>query len=175
MSGIKRFTVFRRTAGAITTHNADQKNPDCEAQFEGVMFSDGTVCLRWLTAKRSHSIWASVEDMLAVHGHPEYGTEIEWHDGDEPEAWTRMRGTAGASRADTAEPPDMQLRVAELECEILRRDRWRMDFLTDRPFTVHRTGSGFVFLQVDDRFAGGSDLRDAVDCAMERWGDGTCE
>ncbi len=48
------------------------------------MFSDGTVVLRWLTGYRSHSVWASMDDMLAICGHPEYGTRIEFHDG-EPE------------------------------------------------------------------------------------------
>jgi hypothetical protein len=55
-------------------------NPPEVPQFEGVEFSDGTVVLRWLTDFRSHSVWASMEDMLAVHGHPEYGTHIDWVD-----------------------------------------------------------------------------------------------
>jgi hypothetical protein len=50
-------------------------------QFEGVVFSDGTVCLRWMTEHRSHSVWSSMDEMLAVHGHLEYGTEIVWMDG----------------------------------------------------------------------------------------------
>jgi hypothetical protein len=35
-------------------------------------------------------VWANLEDMLAIHGHPEYGTEIEWHDGPPPEEWLRL-------------------------------------------------------------------------------------
>ena len=72
------------------THTELQKNPESEAQFEGVIWSDGTVTLRWLTAlcvsrsSRSHSVWDSLADCLGVHGHPEYGTEIIWHDHDEP-------------------------------------------------------------------------------------------
>lgn len=55
-------------------------NPPEEPQFEGVEFSDGTVCVRWLTEFRSHSLWASYDDLEKIHGHPEYGTIIEWID-----------------------------------------------------------------------------------------------
>lgn len=51
------------------------------ADYEGVVFSDGTVVIRWCTAYRSHSVWASYEDFYQVHGHPEYGTRIDFHDG----------------------------------------------------------------------------------------------
>lgn len=49
--------------------------------YEGVIFSDGTVVLRWLTEYRSHSVWNSYAAFYQVHGHPEYGTEIRFHDG----------------------------------------------------------------------------------------------
>jgi hypothetical protein len=56
-----------------------------EPQYEGVIFSDGTVCVRWLTAYRSHSVWASWDDFYQIHGHPEYGTRIDFaDDGDAP-------------------------------------------------------------------------------------------
>jgi hypothetical protein len=55
-------------------------NPPDEPQFEGCEFSDGTVVIRWLTEYKSHSIWNSWEDLEKVHGHPEYGTHIEWFD-----------------------------------------------------------------------------------------------
>lgn len=48
--------------------------------YEGVVFSDGTVAVRWLTQYRSHSVWANWTDFYHVHGHPEYGTRIEWLD-----------------------------------------------------------------------------------------------
>lgn len=48
--------------------------------YEGVIFSDGTVVLRWLTAFRSHSVWSNWDDFYQVHGHPEYGTRIEFDD-----------------------------------------------------------------------------------------------
>ena len=49
--------------------------------YEGVIFSDGTVVIRWLTEFRSHSVWATYADFYRVHGHPEYGTVIEFDDG----------------------------------------------------------------------------------------------
>ncbi len=36
---------------------------------EGVVFSDGTVALRWRSATASTVLWASLDDALAVHGH----------------------------------------------------------------------------------------------------------
>lgn len=77
---IRRFTAYRRNISQRDTHTALHKNPDAEPQYEGAVWSDGTVTLRWLTPIRAHSVWASLYDALAIHGHPEYGTEIVWHD-----------------------------------------------------------------------------------------------
>jgi len=74
---MKTFTVYRRIIPEH--HNEDQTNPPDDPQFEGVVFTDGTVAVRWLTAKKSTSVWGSMADLLAVHGHPEYGTEVVWH------------------------------------------------------------------------------------------------
>jgi hypothetical protein len=87
---IQRFTAYRRNLSHTATHTHFQANPDDVAQFEGVIWSDGTVTLRWLTECTSHSVWASIEDCLNVHGHPEYGTEIEWHDSQAPKAWIKQ-------------------------------------------------------------------------------------
>ena len=73
--------MYRRNM-ANAPHNSDQMNAAHEPQFEGVVFSDGSVAVRWCTAKKSTSVWASIEDMLAIHGHPEYGSELVWHDGE---------------------------------------------------------------------------------------------
>jgi len=77
---MKSFVAYRRNVPDVT-HNADQKNAPDEPQFEGVVFTDGTVAIRWRTAKRSTSIWDSLDDMLAIHGHPEYQTDLVWNDG----------------------------------------------------------------------------------------------
>jgi hypothetical protein len=62
------------------THNELQANPSDEPQFEGVLFDDGKVVLHWLTTKCSISVWDSFDDMLAIHGHPEYGSVLVWHE-----------------------------------------------------------------------------------------------
>lgn len=56
-------------------------NAGAEPDYWGVIFPDGTVVVRWATAYRSHSVWACWDDFMHVHGHPEYGTVIEFADG----------------------------------------------------------------------------------------------
>lgn len=56
-------------------------NAGLTADYEGAIFTDGTVVVRWLTEYRSHSVWACWNDFYQVHGHPEYGTKIEFEDG----------------------------------------------------------------------------------------------
>jgi hypothetical protein len=48
------------------------------AQYQGVIFADGTVAMRWLTLTRSVSTWDCFADMFEAHGRPEYGTRIVW-------------------------------------------------------------------------------------------------
>ena len=37
---------------------------------EGVVFSDGTVALRWVVGEhRSTVLWPSIEAVIAIHGH----------------------------------------------------------------------------------------------------------
>ena len=74
---MKTFTMYRRKV-PWETHNAFQANPVDEPQFEGVVFTDGTCAIRWLTEKGSTAVWASFEDMMVIHGHPEYGSELVW-------------------------------------------------------------------------------------------------
>ena len=97
---MKRFTAYRRNISQRDTHTALHKNADSEPQYEGVIWSDGTVTLRWLTPIRAHSVWASLYDALAIHGHPEYGTEIIWHDCDPPQEWQDQVATAALRALD---------------------------------------------------------------------------
>jgi len=76
---MRRFKVYRPHPPKNYVQEG-YANPPHEVQLEGVVFSDGTCAIRWLTETRSHSIWASFEDFLKIHGHPEYGTEILWLD-----------------------------------------------------------------------------------------------
>lgn len=91
-TSIIRFTAFRRglsqlVAAGSVSHTSDQRNADDLPQYEGVVFSDGRCVLHWLTAVGSISVFDSLEAMLKIHGHPEYGTDIVWHDGDAPQVW----------------------------------------------------------------------------------------
>lgn len=70
---MRAFTVYRKSV-PDDTHN----NPPDKPQFEGVIFSDGRCVLRWLTPVRSVSVWDSFPEMMEVHGHPEYDTEVVW-------------------------------------------------------------------------------------------------
>ena len=76
---MRRFRAFRPSPPQ-EYYEQGTANPPDEPQFEGIVFSDGTVCVRWLTEFRSHSLWASLEDLEKVHGHPEYGSYWTWLD-----------------------------------------------------------------------------------------------
>jgi len=80
---MRTFTMYRR-GDLSETHNSNLVNPPDEPQFEGVIFSDGRVAIRWLTACRSTSTWDDFDTMLAVHGHPEerYASHIVFHECD---------------------------------------------------------------------------------------------
>jgi hypothetical protein len=62
-------------------YDASLTNAGNAPDYEGVLFADGTVVIRWLTQYRSHSVWSSWDDFMHVHGHPEYGTYIRFADG----------------------------------------------------------------------------------------------
>jgi hypothetical protein len=74
---MRRFKVYRPSPPEGYLENGTANPPD-EVQFEGVVFSDNSVCVRWLTEFRSHSLWACLADLEKVHGHPEYGSIWEW-------------------------------------------------------------------------------------------------
>lgn len=75
---MKRFIMYRPQVPA--THTEFQKNAPDKPQFEGVLFDDGKVVVHWLTAGHSISIWDSLDDMLVIHGHPEYDSKLVWVD-----------------------------------------------------------------------------------------------
>lgn len=77
---MRTFKVYRK--GDISaTHTDKTANAPEDVQFEGVEFGDGTVVIRWCTAFRSTSVFNSMDDLLGVHGHPEYNTVIVFSDG----------------------------------------------------------------------------------------------
>lgn len=76
---MKRFQVYRPSPPLGYVEGGYANGPE-DVQYEGVVFTDGTVAVRWLTEHRSTSIWKDFEELMAVHGHPEYGTCIDWLD-----------------------------------------------------------------------------------------------
>ena len=76
---MRRFRVYRPAPPEEYREKGAANAPD-EVQFEGVVFSDGRVAVRWLTQFRSLSVWDCLEDLEKIHGHPEYGTVWEWLD-----------------------------------------------------------------------------------------------
>jgi hypothetical protein len=75
-----RFTGYRPVPPIDYLKNGTAAPPD-EPQYEGTVFTDGSVSLRWRTEYRSTSNWDCWSDFEHVHGHPEYGTYIVFHDG----------------------------------------------------------------------------------------------
>ena len=47
---------------------------------EGVVFSDGSVAMRWLTDTATTTIFESIADVKEIHGHGD-ATDIIWDDG----------------------------------------------------------------------------------------------
>ncbi len=80
---MRRFSVFRR-GDLSATHDANQANPPDAPQFEGVVFSDGTTVVRWLTAARSTAVFTDLDTLLKIHGHTDpnskHGTDFVWLD-----------------------------------------------------------------------------------------------
>ena len=84
---MQRFTGYRHNISQRDSHAAQMKNADDEPQYEGVIWSDGSCTIKWLTSVTSTSVFASFADFVTIHGHPEYGTEIVFHDGKVPLEW----------------------------------------------------------------------------------------
>lgn len=79
--GFRRFRYYRTNPPAeYIESGASVESPDDQPQFEGVQFSDGTVCLHWYTLSGSHAVWPSMAEVMQIHGHPEYGGRFEWLD-----------------------------------------------------------------------------------------------
>jgi hypothetical protein len=76
---MRRFIGYRPNPPEDYEPRGHANSPDAP-QYEGVVFDDGTVAVRWLTTFRSHSVWATWDDFYKIHGHPEYGTVIKWLD-----------------------------------------------------------------------------------------------
>jgi hypothetical protein len=81
---MRTFTCYRPSPPPEYYKTGAANAPD-QPQFQGVIFDDGTVVLRWMTDFKSHSVWQDWTSMHMIHGHPEYGTYFHFDDElDEP-------------------------------------------------------------------------------------------
>lgn len=84
---MRTFEMYRTAVagGETPGKEAVAYNQPDEITLEGVVFQDGKVAVRWLTAKRSVVVWDSFEDFYDIHigTHPDYGTLVKWADGTE--------------------------------------------------------------------------------------------
>lgn len=112
------FVGYRPAAAELGQHSPDTLNAAELPQYQGVVFADGTCALRWLTAKRSWSVWDSFADMFDVHGHPEYGTEIHWPDGAPAEARNVIEAAAQDYRDRVAAEAAQAARDAVIATEL---------------------------------------------------------
>lgn len=55
---------------------------------DGVRFADGSAALRWRTRYQSTAVYASMADLIAIHGHGGK-TEVRWLDREPTEAFLR--------------------------------------------------------------------------------------
>jgi len=97
--GFRRFRYYRTEPPSEYIETGAALPPELP-QFEGIQFSDGTVCLHWYTLSGSHAIWPSMAEVMQIHGHPEYGGRFEWlddehatHDDDEQCEWCNPQPT----------------------------------------------------------------------------------
>lgn len=64
---------------------------------DGVQWTDGQVTLHWRGARPSTSVWASMGDMLDIHGHGG-STVVEWLDEETPRETIGDEGGREAER-----------------------------------------------------------------------------
>ena len=76
--------VYRTQVKAL---KADFGQANCgesdDVQFGMCEFTDGRVAQHWRVGARSCVWWDSLADLYTIHiyAHPDYGTRIEWSDG----------------------------------------------------------------------------------------------
>lgn len=68
---MRRFYLDRQTDVSGTSGTG--------AVVEGVQLSNGQCVVRWLTYLSSLSIYASIDDVVAIHGH-NGSTNLHWYD-----------------------------------------------------------------------------------------------
>ncbi|WP_199520970.1 hypothetical protein [Jiangella anatolica] len=87
----------------------------------GVLFADGHVALRWASAHPATSLWSSLDDLVAVHGHGE-ATSIEWLD-PASDPFAQPLPSRGAGRRARRVQPGPVLPEPVVEPDVTRETR----------------------------------------------------
>lgn len=87
----------------------------------GVVFADGHVALRWASAHPATSLWDSLDDLVAVHGHGE-ATGIEWLD-PASDPFAQPLASRGAGRRARRVQPSAVMPEPVVEPDVTRETR----------------------------------------------------
>lgn len=105
----------------------------------GVAFADGQIVLRWCSSHPATSMWASMDDLLAVHGHGE-ATSVEWIDaplGDLEEVPASSRTGRRARRRPVPDDADDLAREAAPPAPWQAQRDGDAELTSPRPDTEH--------------------------------------
>lgn len=78
---MRRFEAYRPNPPASYAELGLAAEPG-RPSYEGVLWTDGSVTIRWRTSVRSTAHFDCLADLIKIHGHPDYGTVIRWLDPD---------------------------------------------------------------------------------------------
>ncbi|SDU43816.1 hypothetical protein SAMN04488563_1741 [Jiangella alkaliphila] len=87
----------------------------------GVVFADGHVALRWASTHPATSLWSSLDDLVAVHGHGE-ATSIEWLD-PATDPFAQPLASRGAGRRARRVQPTPVIPEPVVEPDVTRETR----------------------------------------------------
>ncbi len=87
----------------------------------GVVFADGHVALRWASTHPATSLWTSLDDLVAVHGHGE-ATSIEWLD-PATDPFAQPLASRGAGRRARRVQPTPVIPEPVVEPDVTRETR----------------------------------------------------
>lgn len=96
----------------------------CGDVAEGVVFTDGTVALRWRSETASTVLWGSLDDAIAVHGH-DGRTRVVFADEAADAVLVQARRTVGGLSAKVAQQ-GREIRSMEDELGRLRPENARL-------------------------------------------------
>ena len=88
---------------------------------DGVMFADGVCVLRWRTEASSTAVYATIDDLIAIHGHGGK-TKVVWND--RPPGYDRGMMWAYQDRCEGCFPLDIFAEGDILDCIPMEHADW---------------------------------------------------